>query len=112
MPQPTDILVFTYGTLRKGRSNHFMLRDADFIGSDAIHAKYVDTGYSFPGIVEGNDQILGEVYRVSEQLLQRLDHLEGVEVGFYTRRLTRTELGRTVNVYYFGSSYADSSPST
>ncbi len=80
-----DVFIFVYGTLRKGASNHFRLEGASYITESVLSgALYVIDWY--PGMVLGNDvkqTVLGEIYKVSVEMLNLLDDYEGAE---YQRR--------------------------
>ncbi|KAL2921459.1 hypothetical protein RDABS01_012950 [Bienertia sinuspersici] len=89
-------LVFTYGTLKKGFSNHRLMEeliasgDASYIGAYKTSEKYplvcgpyrVPFLLNFPG---KGDYVYGEVYRVTDKGLARLDELEGTSRGHYQR---------------------------
>ncbi|MUM76341.1 gamma-glutamylcyclotransferase [Pseudodesulfovibrio sp. F-1] len=71
-------LVFVYGTLKRGFSNHFFLGRACFVGCGQTverFALYVD---EYPGVYPGEpvSRVQGEVYAVNEAMLARLDALE------------------------------------
>lgn len=75
------LLVFVYGTLKKGFGNNVLLADAEFLG-EAITADetYVMTGRGIPFVhlvPEDGHSIVGEVYNVTEPQLRSLDGLEG-----------------------------------
>ncbi|XP_021752320.1 putative gamma-glutamylcyclotransferase At3g02910 [Chenopodium quinoa] len=89
-------LIFTYGTLKKGFSNHRLMEelmgngDSTFIGSFRTAEKYplVCGPYRVPFLLNlpgKGDMVWGEVYSVSETGLARLDELEGVTRGHYQR---------------------------
>lgn len=92
--------VFVYGTLKSGKGNNRLLHDQRFVGrawtrSPAI--ALVDLG-PFPGAVRiaaatvPHRAVFGEVYRVDDAGLARLDRLES-NGSFYTRELVDTSLG-------------------
>lgn len=74
--------VFVYGTLLKGCSNHNLLSGK---GSTLIEPEARVTGHlyhlgGFPGaslVGLSNTLIKGELYNVNNEVLSRLDHLEG-----------------------------------
>ncbi len=89
--------IFVYGSLKKGFSNHSILRmysDTKFLGKAVTDDKFKMVGYSsgtFPYIVRESipipvnaTQIQGELYEISEECLGILDTLEG-HPEFYTR---------------------------
>jgi len=80
-------LVFVYGSLKKDKKLHYFLKEAQFIS-------YAKTCYKYPLIkskngwypylldIKGKGKIVkGEVYKISFNLLKKLDRLE--EVPFY-----------------------------
>ena len=90
-----DSRVFVYGTLRQQGHLHDMLRNngAKLIARGDMNGRLYDTGMGFPAMTTGNiehpifdhDRVSGEVYLVTDQLLNRLDVLEGVTYGHYRR---------------------------
>src|SRR5258705_8421129 len=81
------VKVFVYGSLRKGMWNNHFLDDA----------KLVQEGVSLQGFklvvckrlpavkLSENDSVLGELYEVNQQQLERLDRLEGVIYANYIK---------------------------
>ncbi|XP_021725857.1 putative gamma-glutamylcyclotransferase At3g02910 [Chenopodium quinoa] len=115
-------LIFTYGTLKKGFSNHRLMvelmaaGDSTYIGPFRTAEKYplVCGPYRVPFLLNlpgKGDMVWGEVYSVSETGLARLDELEGVSRGHYQRLpveiagLPDIDLG-TAEAYYADESYA------
>lgn len=79
--------VFVYGTLKKGQPRHEILIDgnAEFVDEAVLEGyEMYDTGY-YPGIVEGKGVIYGEVYKVSDDLIEVLDIIEGVDYNLFKR---------------------------
>src|SRR5580658_691009 len=82
-------LVFVYGTLKRGGSNHFLLAGQQFVGAArtrAGFALYDLDGY--PGMVvdaSAAEGIAGEVWSVDAACLAELDRLEGTGEGLYRR---------------------------
>jgi len=73
------MLVFVYGTLKKGHGNHRLLTNAKFIKTAETMPKYTmfDTG-GFPAVIPvGNTSIKGEIYEVTQDEARSLDSLEG-----------------------------------
>ncbi len=78
--------VFVYGSLKKNFHNHVLLKGSKFLGtakSEASRFKMLDLG-SFPGLVFGNEQVKGELYKVDDDTMAALDRLEG-HPSFYKR---------------------------
>jgi gamma-glutamylaminecyclotransferase len=101
-------LVFVYGTLKRGGSNHAHLAGQEFVGvakTKPSLALYLLDGY--PGMVpvdEGGESIVGEVWSVDDACLAKLDDLEGLSEGLYRRGAIPLEgpLGeRGVEAYYY-----------
>ncbi|MBO9711984.1 gamma-glutamylcyclotransferase family protein [Sphingomonas sp.] len=91
-------LLFFYGSLVRGQSNHGLVEGrARFLGEDAVAGTLVDLG-DYPGaVLGGSDWILGEVFEASDpELLALLDDFEGEE---YPRVETVTRGGHRVWVY-------------
>lgn len=82
-------LLFVYGTLKRGCSNHRYLADQTFVGAARTVAGYqlYDLG-GYPGIARDThdlEGVTGEVWSVDEAALKRLDRFEGVHEGLYRR---------------------------
>ena len=83
-------LLFVYGTLKRGCSNHAYLAGQDFVGAAATapgFALYELDGY--PGMVAeaaAAEGVSGEVWSVDDACLARLDELEGTGEGLYRRQ--------------------------
>ena len=74
-------LVFVYGTLRRGGSNAFRMDGAEFVGPATVGGALYRISW-YPGLVlDGEDRVFGEVYRVGLELLRALDEFEGLAAG-------------------------------
>lgn len=82
-------LVFVYGTLKQGFSNDHYLRGQTYLGPARTPPGYRLYHVSdYPGMVADladTDGVAGEVWEVDGPGLRRLDALEGVNEGLYTR---------------------------
>lgn len=84
-----DKLIFVYGTLKRGCSNHHYLAGQKFLGEARTvpgFRLYGLTGY--PGMVaksDDRDGVTGEVWSVDAPALRHLDGLEGIDEGLYRR---------------------------
>jgi len=93
--------IFVYGTLLKGCSNHpYFLSEAKKLGSHTTEPEFTMLHLGgFPGVVaNGNTAIVGEVYEVTEQQLEGIDHLEGYnsenpQFGLYNKKQINTPWG-------------------
>jgi gamma-glutamylaminecyclotransferase len=72
------ITLFVYGSLLSGQANHRVLSGARFIGTATSEPRYalVDLG-PYPGIIDGDAGIVGELYEVDDDHLARIDRFEG-----------------------------------
>jgi len=83
------MLLFIYGTLKRGGANHARLAGQQYLGEARTVAGF--TLYSlvdYPGLVaEPSDQagVTGELWRVNNACLERLDAFEGLTEGLYVR---------------------------
>jgi gamma-glutamylaminecyclotransferase len=82
-------LLFVYGTLKRGCSNHGYLADQTFVGLARTIPGFrlYDLG-GYPGIVThpaDREGVVGEVWSVDDESLRRLDYFEGVHEGLYRR---------------------------
>ncbi len=77
------INIFVYGTLRKGEANAQLLKSATCITEQCwTHGLLYDTGYGYPAMTQATvSRIYGELYSVTEEVLVRLDELEGYVEG-------------------------------
>ncbi|KAF8762387.1 hypothetical protein HU200_009567 [Digitaria exilis] len=115
-------LVFTYGTLKRGFSNHPLVQelvqsgDASFVGAavTASRLPLVCGPYRVPFLLnlpgEG-DRVAGELYAVTPRGLARLDDLEGVSRAHYERLPIAVDLAEGARVdgafaYYAHRDYA------
>lgn len=90
-------LVFVYGSLKRGFHNAPLLEEAEFMGTALTVSPYMmlDAG-AFPLLLDPSEfahmrnyadffgRARGEIYKVDETMLARLDHLEG-HPHFYRR---------------------------
>jgi gamma-glutamylcyclotransferase (GGCT)/AIG2-like uncharacterized protein YtfP len=92
--------VFVYGTLLAGESNHRVLGDSECLGRAVTRPgfRFVDCGYYPAALTDGETAIVGEVYRVNEVTLERLDYLESVP-RLYDRKLIELADGSVAWIY-------------
>jgi gamma-glutamylcyclotransferase (GGCT)/AIG2-like uncharacterized protein YtfP len=84
-----SLLVFVYGTLKRGLHNAHYLAGQKFISEARTQPLYrmVDCG-GYPGmyrVTESGLTIHGEIWDISEECLAKLDLLEDVAGGEYER---------------------------
>lgn len=102
-------LVFVYGTLKRGFSNHYLLEKSTFIGEGVTEENMImyERGIPFLNDEEkGITQIHGEVYEVTDRTLDKLDLLEGYnknfpDNSFYKRKIKSIILNNNVKLNCF-----------
>lgn len=106
-------LLFVYGTLKRGGSNHRQLAGEIFVGEAHTVAGYrLFALDGYPGMVAlagDREGVVGEVWSVKPDALTRLDRFEGVDQGLYRREsvpLLPPFAGRTVHAYLYPHSVA------
>ena len=90
----TSVLVFCYGSLKRGFHNHHLLNQSKYLGDHVTEAEFTmyDLG-SYPAITEnGHSAIHGEVYDDAPNTFNNLDVLEGYP-EFYNRIQIMTSFG-------------------
>ncbi|MEO2068661.1 MAG: gamma-glutamylcyclotransferase family protein [Desulfurobacteriaceae bacterium] len=70
-------LLFVYGTLMSGFSAHTFLFDSEFVAHGILYgAKLLHLEEGYPGVIEGEGRVFGEVYRVDPLTLKAIDLFE------------------------------------
>jgi len=72
-----EILAFIYGILRRDGTRHDLMDGAVYLGKARTRGTlyHID---EYPGLVlDGNDEVRGELFVIDEALAQRLDEYEG-----------------------------------
>lgn len=88
----TQVLV--YGSLMKAYWNNELLHTSEYLGRASTTDEVYDMHSlgAFPGVTAGEYGIIGEMYSVDANTLQRLDWLEG-HPSFYERKQVDTDRG-------------------
>ncbi|GLO62062.1 gamma-glutamylcyclotransferase [Vibrio sp. MACH09] len=77
-------LIFVYGTLRDGGCNHHLLSSCEYLGLFETEPNYQLYDHDdYPGLAHGSNRIEGEIYRIDDEVLSKLDVLEDVSVDFH-----------------------------
>jgi gamma-glutamylcyclotransferase (GGCT)/AIG2-like uncharacterized protein YtfP len=100
-------LVFVYGTLQRGERYHAYLEGQRFVGEHETRAVYrlLHLG-GYPGVVPGGaTAIRGELWRVTVEVLGRVDELEEVP-DEYGREHIATPFGEAWIYLYRGDASA------
>ncbi|MDQ0429179.1 gamma-glutamylcyclotransferase (GGCT)/AIG2-like uncharacterized protein YtfP [Planomicrobium stackebrandtii] len=72
------MLLFAYGTLKRGGKYHCYLEEAELVEEHATaKGSLYDTGLGYPAMaLAGSGQVEGEVYEIPDVLWPALDYLE------------------------------------
>jgi len=105
--------LFVYGTLLRGLERNSVLDAAEYLGLARIQGSLYDLG-SYPGLVEGDNFVIGELYEIGWLILNKLDQIEGFDPNYpvqslYQRKIKKITLladGTSINavLYYFNTS--------
>ena len=102
--------VFVYGTLKAGHTTRGLHNTpgAEFVSvattSSGLY-RMIDLG-AFPAVLfGGKDDILGEIWEVTDTVFEQLDRIEGYP-DFYTRTIVQTDQGYAW-MYHFRKHEAD-----
>ncbi len=101
-------LLFVYGTLKRGDVRAYLLQSQSYLGEAKTQPSYrlFNTG-DYPALVEAaplglaGRAILGELWRIDQDCLSRLDEEEGMDEGLYERRLIELAIGQEAWVYVY-----------
>ena len=88
--------VFVYGQFRD--SAKFLLGPTTHCGKANISGKLYKVNEFYPGLVEGNGKVWGDVYLINPNLLNDLDIFEGDE---YLRKKVRTSTDLECWIYIY-----------
>lgn len=72
-----ETLLFVYGTLKRGQSNHARLQQARWLGPAQLQGACLFDLGPFPMAVAGEGWVIGELYAVAWAALPDLDAFEG-----------------------------------
>lgn len=103
MSNKKTYLVFTYGTLRKGHANHYLLKGSKFVGQYHTGPGYTKIIKGLPYLLEDaeGEGTYGEVYEVSPLTLKLLDRLEGHPDWYVRTMITVENLEGRVKAYAY-----------
>lgn len=102
------MLIFVYGTLKRGNLLDYALRGAEFLGEsrtiDKSFRMFCNGHYPLVTIAYYGYRITGEVYNIDESLLRRLD---SIEKGYTRKTFDVTCNGETIRAQIYVAPYAD-----
>ena len=82
-----EILLFVYGSLKKGFPANPLLRLQRYLGVAWTAPRYILFNLGqFPGLVEGSQSIWGELYEIDSTTLMQINEFEGVHSLVYELR--------------------------
>ncbi|PFQ44409.1 branched-chain alpha-keto acid dehydrogenase [Bacillus cereus] len=100
--------VFVYGTLRIGHTNAHYMQGAICIADRAwTYGKLFDTNEGYPAMIcSYEEKVYGEVYKVNDEVLHKLDELEeytgNAETDLYDRITQTVYVGnREIHAYVY-----------
>lgn len=93
--------VFCYGTLKKYNRNYYMMDGATYIGKGRLHGvTMVDLG-RYPGLISGDNSVVGEIYCVSDKKKEELDIFEEVGTLYSDKEAIVNVNGEDYLVHYY-----------
>jgi gamma-glutamylcyclotransferase (GGCT)/AIG2-like uncharacterized protein YtfP len=110
--------LFIYGTLLPGLRLEAQMQGARFVGAAQVPGRLVDVG-CYPGFLQGDGLVTGEVYDVDDAHLARLDTVEDMVPGDrvasqYWREVVTVAggplQGQPVQTYVYNRSVDDCTP--
>ncbi|WP_413381137.1 gamma-glutamylcyclotransferase [Alkalihalobacillus sp. 1P02AB] len=95
-------LLFVYGTLRKGGTNDFYLKNAKCLENNvSVQGELYDSGLGYPILyLESNRITYGDLYEINEQQLFEIDRLEDYQQGRLNNEYERVETLLLNTEYY------------
>jgi gamma-glutamylcyclotransferase (GGCT)/AIG2-like uncharacterized protein YtfP len=109
-PVPSDSgFIFVYGALMRGCDLHHHMAGAAFVSLATARGRLYNVG-AYPGMIEGDGEVRGELYRSDDEavVLEVLDEVEGYDpldsdASEYVRLKldVRTDDGRAVSAWLY-----------
>ena len=99
--------VFVYGSLKRGKKLHYVLKRAKFLGEAITCDKYpmiISKSGWYPYLIEKKGfgkKIKGEVYEISPKLLRMLDKIEEVPFYYYRKQIPVCFNGKTIKTWVY-----------
>ena len=101
------MIVFVYGSLKKGKKLAFYLKSAKFLGKAITCKKYpmiISKSGWYPYLIEKKGvgfRIKGEVYKISPKLLKILDRIEETPHYYYRKQIPICLNGKTIKAWVY-----------
>jgi len=98
------LLLFVYGTLKRGERNHPLLMDEKYLGDTGTSPNYllVDLG-RYPGMVKkphGGFSVQGELFEIPYKLIVELDKIEDAPFLFNLELITLADGSKAFSYLY------------
>ena len=98
------LLLFVYGTLKRGERNHPLLMDEKYLGDTGTSPNYllVDLG-RYPGMVKkphGGFSVQGELFEIPYKLILELDKIEDAPFLFNLELITLADGSKAFSYLY------------
>lgn len=99
------IYLFVYGTLKRGQPQNRLLEGEDFVGSVRTLPRYrLYANGQYPCLVEDEENgicVEGELWRVRESTLEKLDKYEGVPDLYERRAVAIQDCAEAAFAYFY-----------
>ena len=92
-----------YGSLKRERYNHSLLPESEYIGTGKVKGVLYKVS-SYPAIVDGDDDVEVELYRVPDNEYNMVHNME-IGAGYVVRHVEIN--GETFIVFYAGDELAE-----
>lgn len=97
------MILFIYGTLKRGQSAHYQLAGQEFLGEALTepHYRLVDLG-PHPTLVESDDGLAchGELWRVDAECLAKLEAYEDAPTYYHRQPVAIADFSGDVQAYF------------
>lgn len=91
--------IAVYGSLKKGRYNHTILEDQEFVGNTTVRGTLYRVS-SYPALIEdGENEYEAEIYRVDERVY---NYIRSMELGAGYK-----EVEINGNIVYYADTYLE-----
>jgi gamma-glutamylcyclotransferase (GGCT)/AIG2-like uncharacterized protein YtfP len=107
-------VLFLYGTLKSGQSNHEKLAGQEFLGEATTLPLYRLFGLGWhPGLVQSEQgvEVQGELWQVDHATLKALDEYEGVPHWFIRQPIAIKDKVGDIEAYFYTQEPPTDAPS-
>ena len=97
-------ILFVYGSLKRGRRNHRLIADQEYLGPAGTEPRYriVDLGV-YPGLIEDANgvRVVGELWAVGECALAEVDEFECADAPYYRGSVVIEGRTEPIEAYFY-----------